>query len=59
MIDVERLRDDLVNYFGTAIFYNPAALMDLEEVKRADEDELINIAIENGFELDRYKIKER
>ncbi len=59
MIDIERLREDLINYFGTAMFYNPVAMMDLEKVKRANTDKLIDIAIDNGFDLERYKIKER
>ena len=59
MIDIERLRDDLINYFGTAIFYNPAALMDLEEVKKADEEKLIDIAIKNSFDLNKYRIRIR
>lgn len=57
MIDIDRLRDDLINYFGTAIYYNPMAIMDLEEVKKADEKKLIEIALDNKFDLERYKIK--
>ena len=55
MIDIEKLRDDLINYFGTAIFYNPVAMMDLEKVKKANDEELKKIAKENGFNLERYK----
>lgn len=57
MIDIDRLREDLINYFGTAIYYNPMAIMDLEEVKKADEKKLIEIALDNKFDLERYKIK--
>ena len=57
MIDIDRLREDLINYFGTAIYYNPMAIMDLEEIKRADEGKLIKIALDNKFDLERYKIK--
>lgn len=57
MIDIDRLRDDLINYFGTAIYYNPMAIMDLEEVKKVDEKKLIEIALDNKFDLERYKIK--
>jgi hypothetical protein len=58
-MDIERLRDDLISYFGTAIYYNPMTIMELEEVKRANEYELIKIALDNKFDLERYEIKER
>lgn len=57
MVDINRLREDLINYFGTAIFYNPMTIMELEEVKKASESKLIEIAIKNGFDLDNYKIR--
>lgn len=57
MVNINRLREDLINYFGTAIFYNPMAIMELEEVKKASESKLIEIAIKNGFDLDNYKIR--
>lgn len=59
MIDFERLRDDLIEFFGTAIYYNPMAIMELEEVKRANPEELIKIALNNKFDLERYKLKVR
>lgn len=58
-MDFEKLRDDLINYFGTALYYNQMAIMDLQEVKEATEEELIKIAIENNFDLERYEIKEK
>ena len=55
MIDTEKLRRDLINYFGTAVFSGmPMALMDLSKAERASEDELINIAVKNGFDLSDY-----
>lgn len=57
-IDYNRLRSDLINFFESAYFAGGfgAALMDLEDVKRASDDELIEIAIRNGFNIDKYKI---
>lgn len=44
-IDVDALREDLINYFGTAMFCsNPMAMIELEEVKRANDFELVRIA---------------
>lgn len=57
--DIERLREDLINYFGTAMFCNPNAMMDLEKVRNASEEELIKIAQDNKFKLEKYKVKVR
>ena len=42
-IDIEKLRDDLIDYYGTAMSFHPMAMMDLSKVKNADPDELIEI----------------
>lgn len=57
MIDIERLRRDLIDYFGAAMMYYPVAVINLSEVESASSEELIDIAINNGFNLDNYKIK--
>lgn len=56
-IDVETLRQDLIDYFGTATFVFPVAIMDVIEVENADYTKLIEIAKRNGFNLDNYIIE--
>ena len=58
-IDIERLKDDLIDYFGTASFYNKMAMMDLIKVKEASDEELIQIAQKNGFDLKKYIIQRK
>ena len=54
-IDYDILREDLINYFGTAmVTVFPAAMLDIDRVERATCDELIEIAIQNGFDLNEY-----
>ena len=54
-IDVDRLREDLEDYFGTAMFNgNPQAMIELEEVKSASTQELILIALNYGFDINYY-----
>lgn len=53
-IDVERLRDDLIDYFGAATPFFPVATMDLIEVENASLEKLIEIAKRNGFNLNDY-----
>ncbi len=58
-IDIDRLREDLEDYFGTAMFNgNPQAMMELEEVKRASEQELISLARRCGFNINDYTERE-
>lgn len=54
-IDFERLRNDLIDYFMSAAFVaTPAAMMDAIDVENASDVELINIALENHFDLSKY-----
>ena len=55
-IDIEALRKDLINYFGTAMQFNPMAIMDLAKVETASPEELVEIAQDNNFDLNDYKI---
>ena len=55
-LDIEKLRKDLLNYFGSATCIYPNAFMKVIEVQNASEDELINIAIFYNFNLENYVI---
>ena len=55
-IDGNRLKADLIDYFGTAMFNSsPIAMIELERVQNAWGDELVEIALENGFDLRKYE----
>ena len=54
MIDYEKLRKDLIDYFGTAMSINPMAIMDLSRVESASDYELVEIAKRNNFDLNKY-----
>ena len=59
-IDYEKLRSDLIDYFGTAMTSGfGVAIIDLSRVERASENELINIALQCGFDLTDYVILSR
>ena len=56
-LDVEHLRKDLTDYFGTfASIGMPQALMDIVRVEKASEEELLEIAKENRFSVSKYYI---
>lgn len=56
-IDMERLRKDMVKYYGTAIFNGfPVTVMKLGEIEHASENELIKIALDEGIDLKKYMI---
>jgi len=54
-IDYERLRSDLIDYYGTAMIYNPMAVVELSDVQNSSNDRLVQIAIQNGFDLSDYE----
>ena len=59
-IDIEKLRRDLIDYFGTAMASGfGMAVMDLTRVERASDEELINIALDCGFDLNDYIVLSR
>lgn len=58
-IDYEKLREDLIDYYGTAMMVMPTAMMELSEVQRASNEKLIQLAINNGFDLSNYENQRR
>lgn len=58
IIDIERLRNDLIDYFGTAMYSGfGMAVVDVVKVQRASDEEVISIAQECNFDLNKYVIK--
>lgn len=56
-IDVSRLRRDMKDYYGTAMFNGfPMAVMDLSKVERMSDRELIELAQKNGVDLRKYMV---
>lgn len=53
-IDYDKLRKDLIDYYGTAMSFNPIALMELSEVEHCSNQKLIEIALKNRFDLSKY-----
>jgi hypothetical protein len=55
-IDVSRLRDDLEDYYGTAMFSGmPAAVIELTQAESSSPQELVDMALRAGFDLGRYE----
>lgn len=55
-IDIEKLRYDLMSYFSTGMFSgNPTMLSLVSRIERADLEELIKLAKDNKFDLNKYK----
>ena len=54
-IDVNKLRRDIKDYYGTAMFNGfPMAVMDLSKVERISDRELVELAQKNGMDLRKY-----
>lgn len=57
-INIEKLREDLINYYGTAMYNSsPIALKELIKVEKATATELISIAQKNKINIDDYKVQ--
>lgn len=57
IIDVDDLREDLIDYFGTGMFNaSPAMMIMLEKVKSASDMGVVDIAIKNGFDIRKYEV---
>lgn len=55
-MDLERLRKDIIDYYGTAMFSGfSMAMMNVSDVERMTEDKLVKTAKKLGFDLSKYK----
>ena len=55
-IDLSRLRSDLEDYYGTAVFSGmPMAVIELSQAETASPQELVDMAQRAGFDLGRYE----
>lgn len=54
--DLKLLKDDLIDYFSTAINPFDVDLKGIEEIDKLSSDKLISLAKENGFNLENYEI---
>ena len=56
-IDVDELREHMVDYYGTAAFSgSPAAMADVWEVERMDGYELCERADQMGIDLRKFEV---
>lgn len=60
-IDIYKLRKDLINYYEEALYLGGygAAIIDITNVELASDEELIDIAINNNFNLNNYIINNK
>lgn len=58
-VDIDELRDCLVDYCGTAVYSgSPAAVIDLAEIEYANAEELFRKAKELGIDSADFKADE-
>ena len=53
-INITKLRKDLIDYFGSAMPFYQISVIDLIKIENCTEEELIKIAIDNGFNIYDY-----
>lgn len=58
LLDFERLRNDLMDYYGTAMSSGfGMAVMDLVKIQKASYEELIEYAQDCNIDIEKYVIK--
>lgn len=56
-IDVDSLRRDMTDYYGTAMYSGfPAAVVDLSRVQSSSDESLVQMAVQQGIDLGKYAI---
>ena len=56
IIDGDKLKNDLMDYYGSATPFYHAAFLDVSRVENATPEELVNIAISNNIDLSEYEL---
>lgn len=58
-VDIDALRDYLLDYCGSAIFSGfPAAVLDVIDIEQVDSYELCQIAERLGIDLRKFEVRE-
>ena len=56
MIDVDSLRADLIDYYGTGAYSGmPGMIMEVGDIKRMSDEEVVRRALREGFDLYEYQ----
>ena len=54
-IDIEKLRQHLINYYGTAMINSfPTAMTDLLEVENASKEKVLSLALKNNINFNNF-----
>ena len=54
-IDIEKLRQYIIDYYGTAMINSsPTAMMDLLEVENASNEKVFSLALKNNINLNSF-----
>ena len=55
-MDFKKLRKDVIDYYGTAIFSGfPMAMMDISKIEKMTNEELLGEARKIGLKLSKYE----
>lgn len=58
-VDIDALRDYLLDYCGSAMFPGfPAAVLDVVDIEQADSYELCQMAERLGIDLHKFEVQE-
>ena len=56
IINIKKLREDLMDKYGTAMHSGfPMAVIDLSEIEKMTDEELVEYAIRKGIDIEKYR----
>lgn len=56
-IDVDQLKDDMKDYYGTGAFSGmPAMMTEVWKIDRMSNEELVEKAMNDGFDIFKYQV---
>ena len=59
VIDIQKLRNDIKDYYGTAVFNGfPMAMIDVINVDRLSDQEIVDLVLKKKMSLEKYFIQE-
>ena len=56
-IDIEKLREDLMDMYGAGVPFIPAMMMEVVDLENASDEEILEEAEDNKIDLTKYEKK--
>jgi hypothetical protein len=59
MVDIAKLKEDLINYFGVFSQFDDKFYVTIAEIQSASDEKIISMARQYGFKIENYVVGEK